>query len=244
MRPPLTWHRCRPRRYADALRQLASSADGAGWRTVLLSSDDKGTYDELPPLLPELTFTWVPHRFFFHAPSSGAVVAAKRLEQFHGRTAEDRKRRAAASNAHQRPGGGELGVPYDEAMVLMASAQLIAEARAVVGTLTSNFGLLLHDLATRHHNGTNPFVDLDDNPYYSCNVRTEPPWGPLRGRASSASDRTAMAAYQRALARLEPPASLRSVRPRCIPTAACRCSRPAWPFLRLGRDVKRRPLVD
>ena len=76
----------------------------------------------------------------------------------------------------------------------------MAEARAVVGTLTSNFGLLLHDIAARQHNGTNPFIDLDHNNYYSCNVRVEPPWGPLRGRPSAAQDRLAMDTYERALA--------------------------------------------
>lgn len=77
-------------------------------------------------------------------------------------------------------------------------AELIAGARAVVGTLTSNFGLLLHDLAARQHNGSSTFVDLDNNSYYSCNVRVEPPWGPVRGRPSAVQDRLAMEAYRRA----------------------------------------------
>ena len=81
---------------------------------------------------------------------------------------------------------------------LRTQAELIAGARAVVGTLTSNFGLLLHDLAARQHNGSSTFVDLDNNSYYSCNVRVEPPWGPVRGRPSAAQDRLAMEAYRRA----------------------------------------------
>ena len=90
-------------------------------------------------------------------------------------------------------GGGEI------ICGLSRQAELIAGARAVVGTLTSNFGLLLHDLAARQHNGTSAFVDLDNNNYYSCNVRVEPPWGPLRGRPSAVQDQLAMETYRRAV---------------------------------------------
>ena len=96
-----------------------------------------------------------------------------------------------------RPSTGGWG-RGDRICGLSRQAELIAGACAVVGTLTSNFGLLLHDLAARQHNGTSPFVDLDNNNYYSCNVRVEPPWGPLRGRPSAVQDQIAMEAYRRA----------------------------------------------
>ena len=158
-------------------------------------------YDKLPLLLPELIFVWVPHKYFLASPGSmGRTVAAKHVQanyELGGRLHQHA--RGPAGSGRRGAAEKELGTSFDEGMLLMATAELIAEARAVVGTLTSNFGLLLHDLAARQHNGSSPFIDLDRNKYYSCNVRVEPPWGPLRGRPSAVQDRLAMEAYRRAL---------------------------------------------
>ena len=237
-------------------------------------------YDELPLLLPELRFSWVPHKYFLVSPGSmGRTVAAKHVQANYERGGRLHQHANSPSGGGRRQSAAEkeLGTSFDEGMLLMATArrhvyrmhtacaphvhrmytacaaapsqqriggmvgggmiegglcdsavspatdcrlnrgggrailfaalhtspshqaELIAGARAVVGTLTSNFGLLLHDLAARQHNGTSPFVDLDNNNYYSCNVRVEPPWGPLRGRPKAVQDRLAFEAYRNAL---------------------------------------------
>jgi hypothetical protein len=183
--------------YASALR---AASVGASWRHVLLSSDERSSYDKLPLLLPELRFTWVPHKYFLVSPGSlGRTVAAKHVQanyELGGRLHQHAN--SPAGGRRQSAAEQELGTSFDEGMLLMATAELIAGARAVVGTLTSNFGLLLHDLAARQHNGTSSFFDLDNNNYYSCSVRVEPPWGPLRGRPRAVQDRLAEA-YRRAV---------------------------------------------
>ena len=238
-------------------------------------------YDELPLLLPELRFSWVPHKYFLVSPGSmGRTVAAKHVQANYERGGRLHQHANSPSGGGRRQSAAEkeLGTSFDEGMLLMAmarrhvhrmhtacaphvhrmytacaaapsqqriggmvgggmiegglcdsavspatdchlnrgegggrhylrpftpgpshQAELMAGARAVVGTLTSNFGLLLHDLAARQHNGTSPFVDLDNNNYYSCNVRVEPPWGPLRGRPKAVQDRLAFEAYRNAL---------------------------------------------
>ena len=113
------------------------------------------------------------------------MVAAKVVEQTYGRAGSGtQSNHPTVAPAHfgapKRDQGGAL---VDEGLVLLATAQLIARARSIVGTLTSNYGLLLHDLAARHWGSDRAdFRDLDNNSYYSCNVRVEPPLHASRAR--------------------------------------------------------------
>lgn len=217
---------------------LRNASRGANWTTVLLSSDDAAPYKrvsrrkrrnparfpcavtpprrmgapsaaQMPDLMPELKFTWVPFELFVRGPLQGATVAAKVVEQKYDPSWSRRF-------GQRRPKIG--GVRPDEGLVLLATAQLMAQARVIVGTLTSNYGLLLHDLAERHWgDGQSDFRDLDGtvshhrtsrreppclnlgterrdtlahagNSYYPCNVRVEPPFGPRYGRPSASGD--------------------------------------------------------
>mmetsp|Transcript_12826 Transcript_12826/g.33101 ORF Transcript_12826/g.33101 Transcript_12826/m.33101 type:complete len:180 (-) Transcript_12826:108-647(-) len=104
------------------------------------------------------------------APHESRLLAAKVIDNIHTST-------AAMMNAAPRD---------DEGQLLLAQALLLARARVFVGTLTSNYALMVHDLMKAHWLGAAvqpDLVDLDGNDYYSCSVKENPPWGAMYGRA-------------------------------------------------------------
>lgn len=149
--------------YAKEIREAALRH---GASHVLLASDDKEPYEQLPLLLPELQVVWLPHHLWTIQPGQGTLVAAKALE-----------RRNANRHAGPAP-------QSDEGMLLLAQAMLLSRAVALVGTLTSNYLYLALDLAIQNSGQEPPeLIDLDNNPYFPCSVGVEPPWGAVHGRS-------------------------------------------------------------
>ncbi|KAL1512025.1 hypothetical protein AB1Y20_005300 [Prymnesium parvum] len=136
----------------------------AGLRRVFLASDDEEPYRSLGALLPQVAVSHVPLDAWKVRPHTGRLLAAKIIENIHASHAEGR----AAAPAR------------DEAQLLMAQVYLLAGARLFVGTLTSNYALMVHDLMR----AGGEVVDLDGNEYYGCSVIDAPPWGPRFGVAA------------------------------------------------------------
>ena len=82
-------------------------------------------YDKLPLLLPELRFTWVPHKYFLVSPGSlGRTVAAKHVQanyELGGRLHQHAN--SPAGGRRQSASEQELGTSFDEGMLLMATAR-------------------------------------------------------------------------------------------------------------------------
>ena len=131
--------------------------------TVFLSTDTKSVYVELPKRMPQLRFVWVPQELFVPAGGGGAV-ASKIVDQIYSAEGGGNKHGAAGlARAGKLPAWLD-GVAPDEGQLLMAQAQLLGEARSIVGTYTSNYGLLAHDLAAwvriRQRRGRTPAFAL------------------------------------------------------------------------------------
>ena len=89
--------------------------------TVMISC----RYDTLPLLLPELRFSWVPHKYFLVSPGSlGRTVAAKHVQanyELGGRLHQHAN--SPAGGRRQSASEQELGTSFDEGMLLMATAR-------------------------------------------------------------------------------------------------------------------------
>ena len=89
--------------------------------TVMISC----RYDTLPLLLPELRFSWVPHKYFLVSPGSlGRTVAAKHVQanyELGGRLHQHAN--SPAGGRRQSAAEQELGTSFDEGMLLMATAR-------------------------------------------------------------------------------------------------------------------------
>ena len=86
-------------------------------------------YRKLPELLQgdEAEVVYVPTNEWVRVPAAGPLVAAKHVEYYY------QTKRAAS--------------PIDEGMLLIAQALIFSRAAAVVGTLTSNYLLVVVELA-------------------------------------------------------------------------------------------------
>ena len=83
-------------------------------------------YDELPLLLPELRFSWVPHKYFLVSPGSmGRTVAAKHVQANYERGGRLHQHANSPSGGGRRQSAAEkeLGTSFDEGMLLMATAR-------------------------------------------------------------------------------------------------------------------------
>ena len=90
---------------------------------------------------------------------------------------------AATANAKTAKALGDDAPPFDEGQLLLAQAQLLAAGSVVVATLTSNYALLVHDLAAERKQTAWPdFFDLDGNEPYPCHAREKAPFGPQYGQ--------------------------------------------------------------
>ena len=90
---------------------------------------------------------------------------------------------AATANAKVAKALGDDAPPFDEGQLLLAQAQLLAAGSVVVATLTSNYALLVHDLAAERKQTAWPdFYDLDGNEPYPCHAREKAPFGPQFGQ--------------------------------------------------------------
>ena len=189
--------------YVEAYTNHSRSAT---LQRLMLASDDDEPYGKVAQLLPQVTVSHVPNELWKVKPHQGRLLAAKVVENIH---------KSDAARVGPVP-------EQDEGQLLMAQAYLLAGARLFVGTLTSNYGLMVHDLmqspALVHttdrtaggqgEEGVAPFggvyVDLDGNEYYSCSIKDSPPWGAVYGRSgySQAALGHWKSAQERALASL------------------------------------------
>ena len=171
-----------PHKTADYVEAFTNHSGDGQIRRFMLASDDDEPYSRISGLLPSLTMVHVPNELWKVKPHQGKLLAAKVIENIHS---SDAARGGAAPE-------------QDEGQLLMAQAYLLAGANLFVGTLTSNYGLMVHDLMqspalahvfTRPHGDRSEhispgvYVDLDGNEYYSCSIKDSPPWGALYGRA-------------------------------------------------------------
>ena len=153
------------REYAEAIRNASMQH---GFSQVLISSDSDEVYSSLPGMVPELSFHWIPFEMWKIKPHAGRLLAAKYIDNVHT---------ADADRVTKRP-------THDEAQLLMVQIFMLARARVLVGTLTSNFALLVYDLMAQQRPGFDPhMVDLDGNSYYSCSCKDPVPYGPAYGLA-------------------------------------------------------------
>jgi len=134
---------------------------------ILLSSDDAEPYRTLPEMLQgeEAEVVYVPTNEWVRVPAAGPLVAAKLVEYYY------QTKRAAS--------------PIDEGMLLIAQALIFSRAAAVVGTLTSNYLLVVVELAElQRPPGAAPLevIDLDGNAYFPCGCQDPLPWGPKFNR--------------------------------------------------------------
>ena len=109
---------------------------------------------------------YVPTNEWVRVPAAGPLVAAKHVEYYY------QTKRAAS--------------PIDEGMLLIAQALIFSRAAAVVGTLTSNYLLVVVELAElQRPPGAPPLevIDLDGNAYFPCGCQD--PFFPCRGAPSS-----------------------------------------------------------
>ena len=150
-------------------RAVAAAARRHGVRRVLLASDDSEPFERLPRLLSagslggalhgggslggtdsagapgsadlaedaaSIEVVWVPHSQWMLSPHRGAIVAAKVVARTHEALAQSPTLSAGPGGSH-----------YDEGMLLVAQAALLARAKALVGTLTSNYLLSVLEIA-------------------------------------------------------------------------------------------------
>jgi hypothetical protein len=134
---------------------------------ILLSSDDAEPYRTLPEMLQgeEAEVVYVPTNEWVRVPAAGPLVAAKHVEYYY------QTKRAAS--------------PIDEGLLLIAQALIFSRAVAVVGTLTSNYLLVVVELAElQRPPGAAPLevIDLDGNAYFPCGCQDPLPWGPKFNR--------------------------------------------------------------
>ena len=149
-----------------------------GLKTVLLASDDPEPYETLPPLLPGMRVVWVPLSRWVLPPRDAKILASKVIENTYWRSGPS----ISSTNRAMKEG--------DEGEILLAQALLLARFTALVGTLTSNYLLLVHEMAfevaNREDAGAREppeMIDLDGNVHYPCSAREMPPWGPEHGRS-------------------------------------------------------------
>lgn len=161
--------------YADVIRNISAERH---IDRVLLASDDKNVYEELPALLPDrFRVDYIPHAAWAMPPGEGKAAAAVIVANKYASPA------AATANAKVAKALGDDAPPFDEGQLLLAQAQLLAAGSVVVATLTSNYALLVHDLAAERKQTAWPdFYDLDGNEPYPCHAREKAPFGPQYGQ--------------------------------------------------------------
>ena len=148
--------------YANAIRCLARAK---GYQRVFLGSDNLTTFATLSKLLKGHVnhVVQIPSGYFQEDP------------QFYSKP---------KLRANQQNGGSA----WDEGMVLLAQIRFFAECDGFLGTLSSNLGRLVYELAVVKSSGDPiEFYDMDGNPYMICScTHGHPPfgdaWFDLRGK--------------------------------------------------------------
>ena len=101
--------------YADVIRNISAERH---IDRVLLASDDKNAYEELPALLPDrFRVDYIPHAAWAMPPGEGKAAAAVIVANKYASPA------AATANAKTAKALGDDAPPFDEGQLLLAQAQ-------------------------------------------------------------------------------------------------------------------------
>jgi hypothetical protein len=108
---------------------------------AFLGSEDKATFDAMPPLLRPFGAYWIPSSYFVMDMSAknkfvNIRQGNERLGQLYGSLEDAAKGKVAAGRALHK----------DEGMVLIAQMLLMSGCEALIASFSSNVAVLVHDL--------------------------------------------------------------------------------------------------
>lgn len=135
---------------------------------AFLGSEDKTTFNAMPPLLRPSASYWIPSRYFVMDMSANNKFV--NIRQGNGRLGElyGQFEDASAARAAARPRGALL---KDEGMVLIAQILLMSGCEAMIASYSSNVAILVHDLmlARRISRGEAMHaIDVNGRVYCGC----------------------------------------------------------------------------
>ena len=174
-------HRTRERGFKEFGQVLRSWAywklnRPAGQLNVLLGSEDKETFSEMPPLLLPSSASWIPESYFVMDMTPGKQFKSikqgnSRLAELYGLIEDEvdklRKRKPP-------PDAAELerrGFLKDEGMVLILQILLMSECEAFIGSYSSNVAVLVHDLMSARRLALQEelhLLDINGRVYCGC----------------------------------------------------------------------------
>ena len=113
---------------------------------AFLGSEDKTTFEAMPPILAPYGSYWIPASYFVMDGSKGKKFVDirqgnSRLGELYGGLEDEAKRTVGGGG-----GGGDARLHKDEGLVLIAQILLMSGCEAVLASYSSNVAILVHDL--------------------------------------------------------------------------------------------------